>query len=699
MRKLLVSALPAFTLCAVAAVVAVDRGWLRLPFASTVLRDVPALSEAEAQVHRDNGYAAIASIEQLLGLPGHFARMEALYALAGRSDAADVQNLIFQANGIADRSARRDTLLVLFTRLTELDPESALALSRTPGFGADPDYEREVWQRWGEHDLDAALRHAAGLQSAPRRNLAAQALLASYGYWGNEQTARIAESLDAEPDNRTRSARLEELARDDPGAAIEYVHGIGSPLHRRQAAAHLGRLLGRSGLAAADRYAGLFGEPGLQRAFEDAAAQAAAEVDPAGTLESLLADSGEDRSRLVAAFTAVAGQDLEQALAWFDRVRDPRQRRVVGSVLAEQLAKEEPLRALAWAKGADEGFERSIYMRVLRTLSETRPDLALADAKSLDRRVARLSAMMTVARTVSHHDPRQALALLDGVESAEDREVLIGNIAMSWLQDDPETALDWILALDTPKRSDLIAGAAHMLVRRDLDAAIRLLPRIDKDHATVWRQRIAANLAAQRSVAEARQFIAQYEGSPEYPQMMSAVIQGLAQTDAAAALEMLDRLPAGDERQMLYSSVLMEYAQQDPGKAAESLASVDDAGLRMNLTTQVLSMWGRSDPPAAERWADDLPPGKERDTAIMGVSSGWTEFTPSRRLLIESIGSAELRTQAVGNIFHRIAREDFEKAQRLLRDLNLPAAEKEQLRRQMEMVRDHSNRSHPISVW
>lgn len=698
MRKLLVRALPALALCAALAVVAIDRGWLRLPSAPAVIGEVPAMSEAEAAAHRHNRYAQIASIEQLLGLPGHFARMEALYALAGRSDSADVQNLIFQAGGIANPSDRRDTLLVLFTRLTELDPPSALALSGTPHFAADPAYEREVWRRWGEQDLEAALQHAAGLPTAARRNVAAQALLASQGHWGNERTARIAARLGAEPDKRTRSARIDELARSDPAAAIAYVHALESPLHRRQAAAHLGLLLGRNGVDAADRFSGLFQDTALEEAFLDAAAQAAAEVDPDGTLEQLLAEHADDGSRLAAAFTAVAGRDLEQALAWFERVQDSRQRQRVGSVIAEQLAQQDPLRALAWAKGAEDGFERSIYMRVLATLSETRPDLALADAKSLDGQQERLSALMTVARTVSRDDPRRALSLLDGIESAEDREVMIGNIAMVWLQDDPETALDWILAVDTPRRSDLIQGAAYMLARQDVDAAIRLLPRIDKQHASTWRQQIVANLAAQRSVAEARQFVAQYEGSPEYPQMMSSLIQGLAETDAAAALEMLDSHPAGEERQMLYSSVLMQYARQDPRQAAESLVSIDDEELRTGLTAQIVSQWAHSDPVAAERWTADLPPGQGRDLAIVGVAASWSELTPARRLLIESIGDAEWRAQAVASMLFRLASEDFEEAERLLRDVSLPAAQKEQLRQQMEMLREQSQQGH-IGVW
>ena len=73
-----------------------------------------------------------ASIEEVVALPTEFARSSALYAIAGRSDSADVQNLIFEANRIADDEERVRLLGILFFRLAETDPRSALALARKP---------------------------------------------------------------------------------------------------------------------------------------------------------------------------------------------------------------------------------------------------------------------------------------------------------------------------------------------------------------------------------------------------------------------------------------------------------------------------------------------------------------------------------------------------------------------------------------
>ncbi len=80
--------------------------------------------------HREDRYEALQSIDQIYVLPSEFGRAEALYALAGRSDSGGVQNLIFEANRIANSEERSGALNILFFRLAELDPQSALARVR-----------------------------------------------------------------------------------------------------------------------------------------------------------------------------------------------------------------------------------------------------------------------------------------------------------------------------------------------------------------------------------------------------------------------------------------------------------------------------------------------------------------------------------------------------------------------------------------
>ncbi|HEX7062780.1 MAG TPA: hypothetical protein VF200_12465 [Woeseiaceae bacterium] len=668
--------------------------------ARRVLADVPSMSAAEARAERENRYGAIGDIEALLALPGHFARMEALYTLAGRSDSAAVQNLIFQADGIADPSLRREVLLVLFDRLAELDPLSALALAGTPGFAAQPDFEREVWRRWGELDADAALAYAATLEGMERAR-AAQGLFAAAAGAEPEATMRIADRLDADPDNRTRSLRIDDLASGDPAAAVAYVRGLESALERHRAAAHLGLLLGRNGLEAADRWAARFQEPELRRAFEDAAAQSAAEVDPAGTLERLLAAEGAkgNRSRLAAAFGAVAARDVQQALQWFERIDDPGQRRAVARTVAVQLAQSDPEAALAWAQKHDGSIENRLYAMVIGVVAETNPELAIAHANGLENRWQRMAAFGTLAERLSENDPQRAAQMADSMDDRELRSMMLQRVAMNWLQSDPQAALDWVLSADFGNRDEVMMSAAFTLARSDLDAAIALLPRLDERSAPIWRQQIAANLAAQRSIAEARSFIARFEGTPGYSELVSGMVQGLVRNDPGMAIDLLKEIPDEGQRQMLAAQVFMMYAHRSPRDAAEDVARLSGDAERASAMRMVMSQWSRSDPQAAERWVERLPRGPDRDGAIAGAAGEWDDLTPSRRRLIETIGSVEQRRDAITQIVFRIARDDPERAEQALLSFNLPDEQRDMLLQHLRNSPSFTSRGVVIRSW
>ena len=146
-----------------------------------VVRDidvVPQMTPEIAAAHREERFADLNTVAEIFALPDSFTRTEALYTVAGRSSAAEVQNLIFEANRIADDYEREQALNALFFRLTSLDPRSALALAQSEYFEKVVSVEQTVWRAWGRTDLDEALFAARTQTSRAKQNLAAQALYA-----------------------------------------------------------------------------------------------------------------------------------------------------------------------------------------------------------------------------------------------------------------------------------------------------------------------------------------------------------------------------------------------------------------------------------------------------------------------------------------------------------------------------------------
>jgi hypothetical protein len=83
------------------------------------------------------------------------------------------------------------------------------------------------------------------------------------------------------------------------------------------------------------------------------------------------------------------------------------------------------------------------------------------------------------------------------------------------------------------------------------------------------------------------------------------------------------------------------------------------------------------------------PQAAVRRAVIMHLAGHWTEMTPSRRLLMNSIGSLEKRKQAQIGHIHQLAQSDPQQAERLVDDLDLNDEERQQLLETIGMIRTY----------
>ena len=689
MARAISMAAAGFILGIVATFVAIQLPRDAVPTSSTVIENVPAMSLEAAESHRNSSYAEIRSIEETLALPGDFAQTEALYALAGRSDSAGVQDLIFQANRIADPSDRSAALGILFLRLTELDPRSALALSRTVQLPGERQIEANVWRNWGKLDLDQALAAAAAIDSSAERNLAAQALYAAYDFHGNETTSYIEKSLGFRPNASTRALYLAQLADRDPVEAVKVINAMQDAASRQQAAAHLGHRLGRLPGVRAEQYAKTFNDRMARQTYTHSVRSAMAEINPEAVLDEMLAGKRnlEHTMDAYSALQTLASRDIDKALEYLGRIRNPSHRQMLASVVGQALAQADPQRGLAWAQENDPGMRTGLYVGTISAVAAVDPDLAIQTANRLPSGMQRQQAYEMAVMTISQQDPARAVALLDQIEQREMRENVARSLAIVWVQTDPDAAMTWMMNRDRSERPALLSMAADYLTQTDLDSALEWLPRLDEESQSVWLAQIAPQIAMQRSVMEAQRFIRQFEGSDSYPQLLASTIQGIAQVDITTAIGMADSIPTGPERDMLYMGLISQYGHEDPQQATAMVTSIADEAQRSHATAMLVMQWSHYDPEAAHQWAQDLPRGTARDDAIGTLASNWEEMTPSRRLLVNSIGDLEKRKQALVAHIQNIAQNDPQRAERLMNDLDLNEEERRQLLEAIHMIR------------
>lgn len=653
------------------------------------IQDIPKMSVAAAEDHRKGAYTEIQTIEDTLALPTDFAQTEALYTLAGRSDARAVQDLIYQANQIADLSERRAGLQILFSRFAELDPPSALALAQTSEYAANKRLEAMIWSEWGKNDIHSALIAAADLESNVRRNLAAQALYSAYGYAGNDTIAMIEDALRVPVNRNTKAQHLYSIAVGSPLEAIAYVESQYSPQDQQILSHWLARYLAQSDPQGARRYAEMFQSKRLRDTYLQAFVSASAESDPEAALEDALAQGGDQRQRnhAATALSQLASRDPEKAIAYMARARNPRERQMFASVIANGLAQLDPDRALQWALESDHGVGQQVFVSVLSVIADQDPQRALDAAVAIQNTAKRKIALSSILSTVARSDPMLAVRYLDLIDNKEIERSAASKIARSWARLDPDAAIDWILTREGVDQRSLLSQLGSTLVHIDAQAAMRLLPRLDDQSAAHLRVQIVTRLATEGSVTEARSFLSQYEGHQGYGQMFAALVHVTASSDFQAALQMARSLQDSRDKDRVMSALAQQRVAVDPAESIRLLAMISDQDQRIAATAQLAQQWQRQDAVAAANWTRSLPRGIQRDTAIASLVSGWQDMTPSRKLLINSIGDLERRQQAQVAVLYQVARFDPDSARRLLLEFDLP----HEYRQQIESILSQQN--------
>jgi hypothetical protein len=666
-----------------------------VPDSDVVVRDiqnVSTMAEVDAEVHRTERYVKLLTIEQVIALPSQFARSEALYAIAGRADSAGLQKLIFEANRVADDAARKAMLDVLFFRLAELDPRSALALARNDELQSTRALEHVVWKAWARRNLEDALFAAKTESTSTRQHAAAQDLLAAFGYMGNATTDRIEAELGIGPDRSSRSAFIRQLVDRSPEEAIKFIESYEQGAIREELLSTLAFYLATRAADEAPRYAGSFSREADSKRYSAVVNNALVHDNPKVAIDRWLANGGSDltsRSEFQQAVRALAGTDLEAALQYYENATSEDARRAFGAAIAGEMVKQDPHAALQWARENDRPPMQSLEYTVIRQMVLIDPQLALAEAQNIRDAGMRSSMVSNVIHLMANEDPASAAQLLAQIPDEQARLQASARLVSVWVDRDPDSAIDWILSQDGPQSANMLQTAVGRLARSDPDAAIRLLPRLGEGAQYGMRQTIAQQLAQSESAERALNFVRQFEGQDGYDALQASVIGGIARQDPLEAKRLADQLSSVAARDAAYAGLIQHSARTNPAEAAQWAESISDDNYRMSALGQVANQWSRSDPVAAERWLNGLPEGRNRDAAISMAAGAWSKPSEQQKRLINSIDDRNMRSQAKFRLAYRLLRSDPPAARKMMQDPDIT----DEQRQQFEQMGSQMNRA------
>jgi len=651
--------------------------------------DVPKMDEAAAEQHRLDSYADIASIDQIVALPTQFARASAMHALASRLDSAELQAMIYNTDRIADDDERERLLETLFFRFAELDPRSALVLSRSGGFGETRSLERTVWHSWARKDLDDALFAANTQTSLTAKRFAAQSLYAAFGYLENDNVNRIELELGIKPDRRTRGRYLYRLADRSIDEAIAFINARDKVTERSEYTSWLAHHLALRDPADALAHADKFTVMADRDRFRAILKGYVARENPRATIENYLASGKSLRysGELSNALIELAKTDIDAVKQYFSQVRTRDARMMIGSTIASSLAQSDPDGALEWALEQDTETSEFLMSAVLGQIAESDPERAFALALENRGNRSRSDIMQNVVHQVSRRDPVMAAGFVDRIEDDSRRALATQQLVSSWMRQDTDAAIEWVLSKDKETSGRILESTASQLVNVDVDAAIRLLPKLGDSAQANLRQQVVRQLAVVRSPQDAQAYIQQFENRDGYDQLQASLISGVAQSDLPAAKQLADQLAPGTARDSAYMQVISAQARRDPSQASGWLHNISDESVRAGAAGQLATQWYEQDAQAATQWVSSMPRGAVRDSAIMRMSYRWSSSTPEQDNLIASIENREKRGQAKVRRAYNLMRTNREEAMELLQDEDIPEAMREQAKARLSSYR------------
>ena len=653
-----------------------------------VIRDivaVPKMSAVEGDRHREDRFAQLLTVEQVMALPTRFMRSEALHVMAGRSNSGEIQNVIFEANRVSDDGERENALAILFGRLTELDAYSALALIRSDYLSGSGVTERDVWIAFGQHDLDAALATAQE-QSAADRNLAAQALFAAHGFMGTPETDRIVAELGIQPNRSNRANFLYRLADQSPAAAAAYVNTLEPRAMRREAVHWLANYLQQTNPAAAAAVETLLADEWARSTFNSVLAQDAVRADPKTVLDQIVSGNRAnlDGRTISIALQSMPSSDLDAAKMYYAQLSSEDDRRTLGQAIVEEIARTDFDEALAWARANESADYPMLVMQLLQTKASTDPDRALAESEAYPDSRWREMLVSSIIQNIAHEDPRKALEFSERIGGGQRQTNAQRQVLAEWANDDPEAAVNWLINQDEDVARELLSQGAS-IIRENPEAAIRILPLLDEETSQRWRYQITERLAASRSPEEAMAFADRYQGQEDYAKLQSAVVMGVAQRDPNRAMVLAAQLSDVGARDAAYAQIVGRTSGGDPAGSVALLNLISTDSYREMAASSIASEWTQSDPVAARRWVDSLQPGRTRDAAVSGYIARLDRIGTAEEALIDSIGNREIREQAKINRVYRVMRSNPQRAREMLDDPDISESYRHRISRSLDM--------------
>ncbi len=389
-------------------------------------------------------HSSAATLSEVASIDSNFTQTLALYELLAPLDAAGIERLMAEADGVLSGSDYRAATAIMIARLAELNPYRALELADAAAARVRREWLHAVFHAWARRDVQAAQEAALGLSLGARR-VAGTAILDAREDLPLAERQQISSSLGTEllVARSGNHAEAWQLARDEPLLEQRY---------RRLAAIaqQWGMVDPQAALAALEEVP----EGSIERSMTIQIVRGWAQSDPQAALDWVLRTQTERQGGLLmqAVFGELVQDDLTTAIDAALALPETYQAAAMRSLLpawtnADLNGATNWVRSEAGADSARRYFR--LIAAALRSHGESERWRAWFD--SLTDAEAEL-VLPSVIDVLALENAEAAAARVSRMENETERQRATRGLLRKWAQEDPRAAADWIDAQEASQR-------------------------------------------------------------------------------------------------------------------------------------------------------------------------------------------------------------------------------------------------------
>jgi hypothetical protein len=306
-----------------------------------------------------------------------------------------------------------------------------------------------------------------------------------------------------------------------------------------------------------------------------------------------------------------------------------------------------------------------------------------------DPRQKRMIQSMLLGR-LAETDPKTALAEVDKlVESSEDpsrSDGLYFSVVGSLAGKDPEAAWKWYtekrdsgtLSEDGVRLSGMIfTGLANKNMNEALSRFGALTDIDERNSAAAGIASAAKDPATWQRLLDAT---SGWEGASG-KEARAAMVRQWAGSNFEATTALLGSMPEG-ERQALIDSAGWGLMRSDPKKGAEFLMETASTEKLAERYATVMNAWGDRDPNAAGEWLNQQPPSPTQDGARANFARNVARRDPEAALAwAQTVTDSRQRADAIRDVYRQWVRRDSGAAEAGLASSGLDAQQMEEIRK------------------